>query len=58
MIKTKIDIGAEELSVLREIMLASPENTRKRKIARIGSVIMAVIMGVFTVVNVLDRTMG
>lgn len=57
-IKTKIDIGTKELSVLREIMLASPENTRKRKIARIGSVIMAVIMGVFTVVNVLDRTMG
>lgn len=58
MIKTKIDIGTKELSVLREIMLASPENTRKRKIARIGSVIMAVIMGGFTVVNVLDRTMG
>lgn len=54
MIKTKIDIGTKELSVLREIMLASPENTRKRKIARIGSV----IMGGFTVVNVLDRTMG
>lgn len=58
MIKTKLDIGAEELSVLREIMLASPKNTRKRKIVQILSAIMAVLMGIFTFVNVLDRTMG
>lgn len=58
MIKARIDIGTKELAVLREIMLASPKNTRKRKMARIISAIMAVIMGVCTFVNVLDRTMG
>lgn len=35
MIRIRIEIGEKELSVLREIMLASPKNIRKRKAARI-----------------------
>lgn len=55
MIKAKTEITQNEVSVIREIMLASPKNLNKRKLARVFSAIMSIIMVIYTVACFLDR---
>ena len=58
MIKTKMEISQEEITVLREIMMANPQNVEKRKWARIICAVMAVIMCIYTVACFLDQAIG
>lgn len=58
MIKAKLEIGQEEVSALREIMMANPKNVKKRKYVRIFSVIMAIVMAICTVVCFLEDAFG
>ena len=51
MIKTKIEITPKEESALREIMMASPVNARKRKRVRIISAIISIIMVIYTIIS-------
>lgn len=58
MIKAKTEITQNEVSVIREIMLASPKNVNKRKLVRVFSTIMSIIMVIYTVTCFLDRAIG
>lgn len=51
MIKTKIEISEEEVAALREIMMASPKNVKKRKRVRVISAIMSIVMAIYIVIS-------
>lgn len=58
MIKTKIEISEDELTILREIALANPKIVKKRKQARIYSVIVVISMAILAVLNFIDHSYG
>lgn len=58
MIKTKMEISQEEITVLREIMMANPKNVKKRRWARIICAVMSAIMCIYTIACFLDQSIG
>lgn len=58
MIKTKLDLGQDELKVLREIFLANSKLQKGRKIGQVVCVIGAFIMGIDTLVCYLNHLIG
>lgn len=58
MIQAKIEINQEELSILREIMMANPINVKKRKRSRIIFASMAIVMAIYTIVHFLNHSSG
>ena len=58
MIQAKIEINQEELSILREIMMANPINVKKRKRSRIIFASMAIALAIYTIVHFLNHSLG
>ena len=49
MVRYSIEIGQQEQDILKEIVLASDKNVKKRKFATGLSSVMAVIMLIYTI---------
>ena len=55
MVRYSIEIGQQEQDILKEIVLASDKNVKKRKFATGLSSVMAVIMLIYTILCFMTR---
>ena len=58
MVRYSIEIGQQEQDILKEIVLASDKNVKKRKFATGLSSVMAVIMLIYTILCFMNSRIG
>lgn len=58
MVRYSIEIGQQEQDILKEIVLASDKNVKKRKFAIGLSSVMAVIMLIYTILCFMNSRIG
>ena len=58
MVRYNIEIGQQEQDILKEIVLASDKNVKKRKFATGLSSVMAVIMLIYTILCFMNSRIG